>query len=1163
MSVIKGDSFLNLLLNLSPILRDKLIKLVQEEKAKQNKVEFIVLFGENVDNVNKSVENFGGTLENLGYGFGIITLPVDKIDNISLVDGVNYVELPKALVTSDSVSNKASCVPEIWDNYNLSGNGIVVGFIDSGINYLHPAFKNKDGDTRIEYIYDLSTGGDIYNKEQIQNAINSNNPYSIVKQRDTGGHGTHVASIACGGGNIDRRYYGPAFNSSICMVKATSPGKVNSTKSTQIMRGVKFLIDKSKELAKPLVINLSFSTNDGAHNGSSLFEQYINTIAKMERVTFAIAAGNEGAASHHVGAELRSEQSINVSIGNQEQSILFQLYKGILSDISVEVKDPKSNSTGIIKIKEGFNQVNIGLNQCIIYYTGPKPFDIEGEITISLINNVDDFILPGNWTIKIYLDNEKSSRYDMWLPISEGLNKNTKFLKPNIFNTLGIPGTVEYVVTVGSYNAVTQNISAFSGRGDESNRILKPDVVAPGENIYGAIEGGEFDTQSGTSMATPQVAGICALIMEWGIVKKSDPYLYGSRLKYYLLRGARRGRPLLSYPNAVWGYGEVCLANAIDLIIGDRRLYRQNIETCEAQYIDPNYANHLVEYDGDIVGALDRINEGCAFVLDENYAVVSIRQDKQTEIFKSVKEIVYVEPKRPYTLSAISPIEAANISDFHNNPYLSLRGTGVLIGMIDTGIDYLNREFIYEDDTTKIVSIWDQTINDGKKPEGFIFGSEYKREDINNAIQAKQKGEDPYKIVPSKDEVGHGTAMAGIIAGRNYNGLIGGAPDSEIIMVKAKPTYNEFYEKEIYEVTDLIIAIKYLTLVAKSVNKPIVIYIPLGSALGPHDGNTLIERYIDEISKTRGIIVVTSTGNEGDTDTHVSGRLEKANDYDVLELKVDQKQRNLLFEIWVNKPNKISLSVVSPSGEVIEKIPAKLQEVEEIKFVYEGTRLFVEYFIPEELTGDELIRIKLLDVREGIWQFRLIGDYIVDGKYNAYLNQRALLKGDTRFLNSTPYGTLTIPSTSKYIITNSFYNQSNKTIVPMSGRGFTRDDRIRPDVTAGGVNVPTTSVGGGENSVNGGSAGAAVLASAVALLLQWAIVDGRDPTIYAPKVKTYLIRGATKRPGDVYPNPEWGYGMLNLNGVFEGIRYGCGTCDDLNFLPNNLEEIKKLVLRRN
>lgn len=564
----------------------------------------------------------------------------------------------------------------------------------------------------------------------------------------------------------------------------------------------------------------------------------------------------------------------------------------------------------------------------------------------------------------------------------------------------------------------------------------------------------------------------------------------------------------------------------------------ESLNECAQKFYDNGYTSVIAAYTGDLIGALKNIDYACAFIINDDTAVVIVKIGKANDLVDDVDEIRYVDAITPYTLNYISPLSAANITPFHENPFLKLTGRGVVVGIIDTGIDYLNEEFIYEDDTTKIIGIWDQSLPTAPGQVNVGLGSYYRREDINKAIKLYREGGDPYSIVPSKDEIGHGTKMAGIIGGRGKNPeFMGGAPDCEFAVVKLRPTYVTDRGDPVYTPATILLALSFFKSLLRTPNMaPIVVYLPLGSNLGSHDGNSLLDKNIDRYSETIGTVVVTSTGNQGNQQAHVSGTIENTGDSKIIELKVSPTQKEIIMQIWIKKPDKISLSIISPSGEVIEKIPAKLQKNEEIKFIFEGSTAYVQYFIPEEITGDELISIEIRDIREGIWQFKLIGDYVADGRYDAYIPQRELLEGDTKFLNSTSSTTLTLPSDGRQIITTSYYDQNNNAIVAESGRGYTRDNRIKPDISAGGVNAVTTSPGGALTTVTGGSVAAAVVAAACALIFQWGIVEGRDTRIYAPKMKTYLIRGTNKRGGETYPNPVLGYGTLDLKAVFDNIR---------------------------
>ena len=1180
----KIDATIGLLTNVPVAILDKLNRKL-DILGEDNNIEVSILYRDTPENIGKIVTDLGGKFIDLGFNFGIVRIPISALGELALSNSIQYIELPKNLNESDASSNRASCIPQAVSNYDLSGKGILVGFVDSGIDYTHPAFMDKEGNTRIEYIYDLSLGGNVYDKKMINDAIKSNNPYLIVPSLDNTGHGTHVAGIACGGGNIPEQYRGVAVDSSIAMVKAS---RGTFVLSSQIMQGLKFLLDKSRELNIPLVVNISLSTNNGAHNGSSLLEQYIRTISNLERISIAVAAGNEGDTAHHTGDEFKTNQTISFNVASDETTVLINIYKDILPNILITIVSPSGSKSTPVQIQEGYFEGAIGRDRYDIFVAGPKPFELNSEIQIIISTNLK-YLVEGIWRITIDVLNEYGGNYSIWLPVSEGLNPKTKFLEPKQLNTLGIPATVDNVIAVGSYNYRTNTLSPFSGRGaiTEYSKI-RPDLVAPGEGIMGPAPNGGYDSKTGTSMAAPQVAGICALMMEWGVINGNDPYLFGQRLKYYLVKGAKRARRDVEYPNSLWGYGEVCALDTLDLVsdilnaILSRNILNVNKseindnfkkETKYLETINLNRQTNIKDVKGlakaiiegninvnneEEIGIIVQISnpkdiediekniEGAkAIVLSEAFAIVMLPANKIIELLPYVKEIVPVLAPPIYTLTVLSPVEASGAPLFSNNPYLRLNGRGVLVGIIDTGIDYLNREFMLEDDTTRILRIWDQTIQGDKKVYGIEFGTEYNEDQINTAIKLSLSGGDPYSIVPSKDEVGHGTMSAGIIGGRGVNpDLIGAAPDCKFAVVKVKESPKVILDyagvpvtkKQVYEDVNLLLAIRYLSQLSNELKMPMVIYFPFGTNTGSHDGTGVIENTLELQGKKVGIIPVAGTGNQGDTQTHIEDFIDKTGDTKIIEVKVGKGQINLSFEIYCMKPDKVSIGIVSPSGEVLERLDTKLGSIVDYKFVYEGTTVSIYYLEPDDVTGDEVIIIKFKNIRSGTWQFKLYGDYIVDGRFWSWLPQRELLDKDTRFFNPSQYTTLTIPATSRGTLITSYYNQGINSTVAASGRGYTRDGRIKPDITSGGVNAIVAMPGGGTSIATGSSVATSVAAGCSALMLQWAIIDKNDLEIRTQKLISYLIRGAKTRPGDTYPNREWGFGMLNMEETFGFLR---------------------------
>lgn len=564
----------------------------------------------------------------------------------------------------------------------------------------------------------------------------------------------------------------------------------------------------------------------------------------------------------------------------------------------------------------------------------------------------------------------------------------------------------------------------------------------------------------------------------------------------------------------------------------------------ESVFSDKDYYHYMVQYQGDIQEEVSRIQGYYATVITEKYAILSINNNLGIDIGDiNLKTVVYVKPAEMYTLQEISPIEASGVRFLQLELPLNLTGIEVNVAIIDTGIDYLSEEFMKSNGETRIECIWDQTINSMEQDKEIAvpFGTIYRKDKIDEAIRVYRQGGSPYEIVPSKDEIGHGTSMSGIIgaAGKNPE-LKGVVPECDFVVVKLIEdiSYKVQFDIKIpvYNITAIFSALEFIYEYALTSKKPMVIYLPLGSTLGNHKGNGILEEYIESITGTSGIVLVTGTGNERDSGGHTSGVISKVGEIGVMELQVSPEQKHLWVDIWVEFPNIMSLEIVSPSGENSKIIPIVINSTRAYNFLFEKTSIKVNYYFPEENTGDELIRIRFYNLQPGIWTLRLTGNSILNGEYNAWIPQRGITVGDTKFSATDPYGTFTSPGTSVYVITVAAYNQNNNNIVNYSGMAFRNRFVDRIDVAAGGVNALTVAPDNKTTVVNGTSVSAAVVAGVCAMLFQWGIVQGNDPYIYSQTVKAYLAKGTYQRSGDIYPNARWGYGILDVVKMFQNIQ---------------------------
>ena len=558
-----------------------------------------------------------------------------------------------------------------------------------------------------------------------------------------------------------------------------------------------------------------------------------------------------------------------------------------------------------------------------------------------------------------------------------------------------------------------------------------------------------------------------------------------------------------------------------------------------------DYYHFLVQYQGNIEEEFQSYPMYFIQIISDRYAILSIpREDlKIIDDGPPFSTIVYIKPSAMYTLQQISPLDAsqADFLQLENLP-LNLTGKGVTVAVIDTGLDYLNEEFMDRNGISRIDLIWDQTIDSDKKYENMKipFGTIYSNAEIQSAIDERKKGNDPYSIVPSKDEYGHGTKMAGLIGATGKNpDLKGVAPDCRFISIKLIEdiSYKQIFRATVpvFNIGVLFAALEFLYEYSLRSESPLVIYIPLGSNLGNHNGNSILDQFIDFISINADIIIVTVTGNEGMSGSHASGEISEEEITKVIDLDVPPEEKNIWIEIWVDAPNILSIDVVSPSGENTGVVNSFINNTVYYNFIFEKTLLKVNYYIPEEYSGNELIRLRFYDLQPGIWKLRLSGDLILDASFNIWIPQQGLIHPNTRLSPSNTYGTLTNPGNSSFTATIAAYNQSNNNILNYSGLAFSNNFVNTIDVAAGGVNALTVAPNNTTDIVNGTSVASAIAAGACAMLFQWATIDKNSPHPYAKTIKTYLSRGVSTRPGDIYPNPQWGYGMLNILNMFKNM----------------------------
>lgn len=518
---------------------------------------------------------------------------------------------------------------------------------------------------------------------------------------------------------------------------------------------------------------------------------------------------------------------------------------------------------------------------------------------------------------------------------------------------------------------------------------------------------------------------------------------------------------------------------------------------------------------------------------------VQVPEGSEAEFERFRTEINFIMEPTVYGLNATNAFEASNISVFHDYPYGALRGNGIIIGFVDTGIDYTNPLFQNADGTTRILSIWDQGIP-GNPPTEYNYGSVYSAAQINEALQSPT----PYEIVPSRDNLGHGTFLAGVAAGNDQTAnasFVGGAPDASIIMVKlrgASERIREYYLVEqgapAYQSNDILTGINYLLEQAFILNQPLVICVGLGNNFGAHNGTDILEGFLEGLSSAPNVITVVAAGNEANSGHHYRGTVTSGGT-DEIEINVGENEAGFFMFLWTDISNRLMIAVKSPLGQVIEKIPIKSQQSQVFNFNLERTTLTVNYIYTDPLTGSEEIGIRLMTPTPGIWTLTVYGEATADGIFHIWLPRRGFIKDTTRFLKPDPDTTVQIPGTQKYAIVVGSYDYLDDSIYIASSRGPTTDGIYKPDIIAPGVNVTGPALGGGFTTYVGTSVAAAVTSAACALLLQWVVANENLTQMNTRIARGILVRGARRQRGVIYPNNIEGYGRLDLQSSIAGI----------------------------
>lgn len=535
------------------------------------------------------------------------------------------------------------------------------------------------------------------------------------------------------------------------------------------------------------------------------------------------------------------------------------------------------------------------------------------------------------------------------------------------------------------------------------------------------------------------------------------------------------------------------------------------------------------------VNALENDTNYSVLAIDSNYAAAYLPVEYMTS--NSIQLFGYASIPKLYGLLSYVSLEASGIIQIRNEPEFNLKGGGVLIGFVDTGIDYTNLAFRNDDRTTRIVSIWDQTADSENYPENLYYGTEYNRDQINNALLSP----DPLSLLPSTDTVGHGTMLAGVAAGRTMEeeSFSGVAPDAELVIVKlkeAKPYLKDYFRVPqnavSYQSNDIMLGVSYLHQVAARLNRPIVICLGLGTNSGAHESRGVLCRYLQDIGNMTGRSVVAAAGNEGNRGHHYYGEVNPSRTREIIALNVAENEPGFTLELWGYVPNIVEVDIYSPEFQFVAHVPQSLGPQDTMEVVFGDTTIVIDNQSSEEATGDQLILMRFQNPESGIWRLIVSGTGDLETRYHLWLPMDNFISDNTYFLNADSETTVTSLGNITNTITVTAFNPINESLYYNTSRGFTKDNGLKPDVAAPGVSIKAPVPGNSFVRATGTGIAAAHASGVAAMLLEWGIVRGNLPVMTNVIARRMLISGARRFNNIPYPNQDWGFGILDIYRTF-------------------------------